>query len=193
MIKFSTLFKHSLNSSVARDNETERQLLSLLNFKNQKWRLIYRATENGFGASDFHNHCDGHTNTLTLIRTTNESILGGYNGEKWSSNAGFVSDPYAFVFSLTTGHDSKEFGFVAKCLEPDQAIYCKPNLGPAYGKNDITIADLSNQNKMSKSVLTSYQRDQQDDDQDIFLADSLKFQTSEIEVYCKDYKELTNV
>ncbi len=35
-------------------------LMSICPFKiNQKWKLLYRATENGFGSIDFHRRCDG--------------------------------------------------------------------------------------------------------------------------------------
>jgi hypothetical protein len=186
---------YPLNSLVAKDKETERQLLSFLNLKNQKWHLLYRASEDGFDASSFHKHCDNYCNTLTLIRTKNQSIFGGYTGAKWSSNAGFVTDPYAFVFSFKKSPGKSSF--VARCIEPELAIYCQEMLGPAFGDNDISIADLSNENMLSRSVLLCYERDQQDkdevEDEVCLLAESERFETCEIEVYCKDYEGLTNV
>jgi hypothetical protein len=158
-----------------------------LNFKKQKWRLIYRGSENGFASSDFHKHCDGFCNTLVLVRDENYYIFGGYSGAKWSSDAGFVTDPYAFVFSL-----SEKAFFVARCAEPERAIYCKATLGPAFGENDIKIANLSNENRSSCAVLNCYQTTDQEDEYSI-LAGRENFKTVEIEVYCKDYNELSKV
>lgn len=180
-----------MSSSIVRDEKTERKLLDLLDFEDQKWRLLYRANQSGFTAKDFHEKCDGRCNTLTLVRSIeNDRIFGGYTGGKWSSNAGFVTDPHAFVFSL-------DDGLVARCIEPERAIYCKPMLGPTFGDNDIKIADLSNTSDHSNcAVLNVYQIDRDDDLDDsdnIYLAGNHYFKTSDIEVYCKDYNELTNV
>ena len=40
--------------------------------------LIYQATSDGFQASNFHAKADGIANTLTIVKTTNENIFGGY-------------------------------------------------------------------------------------------------------------------
>ena len=47
-------------------------LMKLLKFSlNQKWALLYRASENGFGADDFHSKCDGRSNVLRGILVFN--------------------------------------------------------------------------------------------------------------------------
>ena len=41
-----------------------------------EWKVLYRATRDGFGAQDFHSHCDTANRTLVIIKSTNGSIFG---------------------------------------------------------------------------------------------------------------------
>jgi len=52
--------------------------------KVKNWILIYRGTRDGFGASDFHRHCDGEAGTVTIIKTTG-NIFGGYTEKSWNT------------------------------------------------------------------------------------------------------------
>ena len=71
-------------------------LLNLCEFsKEHKWSLLYQATRDGFGATDFHSKCDGIRNTLTIIKTTNEDV-----SEAWTSVNGWQKDATSFIFSL---------------------------------------------------------------------------------------------
>jgi len=47
---------------------------------------IYRASDDGRKASDFHKHCDGKGPTLTIIKTTNGRVFGGYSVVSWEFN-----------------------------------------------------------------------------------------------------------
>jgi hypothetical protein len=50
----------------------------LSDFSNKVWKLLYRGSRDGFGASKFHEKCDNESNTLTLIETTKGFIFGGF-------------------------------------------------------------------------------------------------------------------
>jgi len=65
-----------------------------------KGELIYRGSRDGFSAREFHSKCDGKANTLTIIKSTNGNIFGGFTTEAWSSSESWVKDTRAFVFSL---------------------------------------------------------------------------------------------
>ena len=41
-----------------------------------EWKLIYRATEDGWASSDFHKSCDEMSNTLSLVSTVKGQLLG---------------------------------------------------------------------------------------------------------------------
>jgi len=65
-----------------------------------KYALIYQATRDGFLISDFHSKCDGILNTLTIVKTSDLYVFGGFTTQDWSSSAEFKSDSNAFLFSL---------------------------------------------------------------------------------------------
>jgi hypothetical protein len=83
------------------DTDQENQLLNICEFPpSQKWELKYRASRDGFKASDFHSKCDGIPNPLTVIKTTSGNIFGGFTEKAWNSNNQVIRDPKALIFSL---------------------------------------------------------------------------------------------
>jgi hypothetical protein len=59
-------------------------------FPNEaKWKLLYRASVDGFSAKNFHSRCDGFKPTLTIIKeAANNYIFGGFTSAAWSMNEG---------------------------------------------------------------------------------------------------------
>ena len=67
----------------------QQQLINLCELSvDKKWELKYRASRDGFKASDFHSHCDGIENTLAIIKATSGNIFGGFSEQKWHSRGG---------------------------------------------------------------------------------------------------------
>jgi hypothetical protein len=135
------------------DTDQENQLFNLCEFTtSQKLELKYRASRDGFKASDFHSHCDGIPNTLTVIKARSGNIFGGFTEHAWHSRNEFVTDPEAFIFSLV---NKEEKPFKVMCSnEGDHAIFCGPEVGPCFGGDDENFDDIcihsdSNINKMS--------------------------------------------
>jgi hypothetical protein len=65
------------DSAILKVNQSS-DLIKLCNFSaNDYWRLVYRASMDGFGSRDFHNKVDGIPKTLTIIKTTNNYTFGG--------------------------------------------------------------------------------------------------------------------
>ena len=62
--------------------------------------LMYRASRDGFAARAFHDRCDNVPNTVTIIRNALNFVFGGFTAARWSSTAGYIADPTAFIFSL---------------------------------------------------------------------------------------------
>ena len=50
--------------------------------ENCNWNLCYRASRDGWGAQEFHRHCDNKGPTVVLIKA-NDYIFGGYADEPW--------------------------------------------------------------------------------------------------------------
>jgi hypothetical protein len=102
---------------------------------NDKWSLLYRGTRDGFGSNDFHSRCDGHVNTLTILRLNGSSnIFGGITSVSWQSSAKgkWDSNANAFVFSLT----NKDNTPLKMKIDPNRqkfAIGCHSGYGPSFG------------------------------------------------------------
>ena len=61
--------QNSIDSDILKDEQQCSELIELCEFSpDDKWSLLYRATRDGFGAKDFHSNCDGHSNTLTILK-----------------------------------------------------------------------------------------------------------------------------
>ena len=169
-------------------------LIKLCEFSpNDKWRLLYRGTRDGFGAKDFHSKCDGHPNTLTILKAQSTSyIFGGFASVDWGSGNGCYynrnkTDPHAFLFSLLNKDNQP---CKMKTSNPNNSIFCDPSYGPVFGAgHDILIANNANANANNTSSLGSTYKLDKDPytiQRESFLAGSYYFQLSEIEVYKKE-------
>ena len=127
----------------------ETGLFDHLNIRDLK--LIFRASEHEFKSSAFHSKCDNKGPTLTIIKTNNGNLFGGYTPISWNSTIwDFCKDESnsSFLFSLTkkTKH---------KLIQPDYATKNnKANLGPVFGGGfDLCISNDCNKNDDSLSNL----------------------------------------
>ena len=59
-------------------------------------------SENGTNSEDFHKHCDNKGPTLTLVKTTNNKIFGGFTPLNWNIEGKEIKDlnNQTFIFSL---------------------------------------------------------------------------------------------
>ena len=98
--------------------QQKKELMKLCDFaQNQMFSLLYRASDNGFAANDFHLKCDKVTHTI--IKSTNGKIFGGFTEAAWSSNGGFSSSSNSFIFSLV---NRDGYGLIMKCVEPQYSM-----------------------------------------------------------------------
>jgi hypothetical protein len=182
-----TISKKMIESNILDGNYQIKELFLLCEFPiRQKWNLIYRASKDGFEATNFHSKCDNKPNTLTIIKSTNDNVFGGYTEQKWNQIFYYKDDPNSFLFSLINKLNKP---IKIKWSKSD-GIYFGSNYGPIFGGgHDLCIADKSNINTTSYSNLgLSYIHPDYvfgSDKARSFLAGSYKFQVSEIEVYTK--------
>jgi hypothetical protein len=152
-------------------------------FGGKQFSLLWRGGRDGFGVRDFHDRCDGHANTLTLIEDTNGNIFGGFTPLKcesclkWKADASLKS----FLFTLKNPRNIPARKFALKAEKKEKAIYCDSKLGPCF--NDIIISDNCNAN--TNSVISfgfSYTNDTGLDGRTFFTG-SRYFRVNEIEVF----------
>ena len=52
-------------------------------FGDNKWKLLYRASEHGYTSQSFHEYCDDKGPTLIVIKSSKGWIFGGYTTQSW--------------------------------------------------------------------------------------------------------------
>ena len=91
------------------------------------YKLIYRASEHGDNAEDFHERCDDYEGSLIIIKTKDGNIFGGYTSVSWDpEDEAEKKDEYSFVFSLNLDKLYFESG------EKEYSIFCDRNKGPCF-------------------------------------------------------------
>ena len=173
------------------------ELLKLCEFNsNDKFKLLYRASRDGFHANKFHSKCDGHMNTLTIFKARETSyVFGAFTLATWESfeRGEWKSDPNAFLFSLTN-KDNEPCKMKIDADKSEYAIYCRSRRGPSFGCSmlhegrDIYVADNADIEESSSNLGYTYKHSKYlfgTCEAKSFFAGSEKFQLSEIEVYQK--------
>jgi hypothetical protein len=165
-------------------------------FRHKRFRLLYRASEDGFLASSFHRRCDGHGNTLTFIRDTHGNEFGGYTPVEWESRDWYSNlsredssncwkcDPSkkSFLFTLKNPHNVSPRYFPLKPQKEQLAICCHYLNGPHFDA-DLVIADNCNRPfSHTSSFGASYTNDTNLAGK-TFLTGSEKFSVDDIEVF----------
>jgi hypothetical protein len=60
--------------------------------RGKHFEVLWRGSRDGFGAKEFHERCDGHANTLTVILDTKGNIFGGFTPLEWDSKSYDTAD-----------------------------------------------------------------------------------------------------
>jgi hypothetical protein len=184
-----------LNTSILSNVKEIDELICLCDFPvNQQWKLIYKASQDGFEASTFHSKCDKKPNTLIIIKSQNGNVFGGYTEQDWSNNDPpsvnvDKPDQNAFIFSLINKENTP---LKIKCSH-NQGILCNNTKGPIFGgsggNSDLVIENRSNINLSSSNLGHYYIHPDYaygSVKAQSFLAGSFQFQVSEIEVFIKE-------
>jgi hypothetical protein len=119
--------------------------------QQQPWCLIYRASEHGFDAADFHRCCDSFAPSVSVIQTDFGNIFGGFTSIPWSSATlrADQADPTAFLFTLKNTLNIPPTKFpVAKDYQ-QCAISHNPTCGPNFGSPKNEGSDLCLRNKFN--------------------------------------------
>ena len=134
------------------DSQYQNVMLSWLQEDgiSSDWKLIYRGTRDGFGASSFHAFCDNKGPTITLLKSVGDCIFGGYSDVSWTSRGAYIQSTDAFLFAfVSNGLGTTPFrGRVFQ--NAGSAMYDNSGYGPTFGGgHDLRIASDSNSNTNS--------------------------------------------
>ena len=113
--------------------EITSKLQRILNKRNIKYKLLYKATVDGDSSTKFHEKCDKIINTLILIHASEDKRFGGFTTQTWDGEYINKKDNNCFIFSI----DKMK---IYEINENQNAINCNPDLGPIF-INQIKLLD----------------------------------------------------
>ena len=180
-------------------NEKLETLLQKKDLDKKKWALLYQGFRDGFRASDFHSRCDGKPNTLTIVKTSNGNIFGGYTIIPWQSTKydehnGYTYDKSAFLFSLVNLENRQ---LIFKHINESHSIKEDNTRGSVWsssmhglifgGGHDLYISDRSySDNKCFSNLGYTYTHPDYEKNSEratLILSGSRYFNVNEIEVF----------
>ncbi|KAK8810488.1 hypothetical protein WA158_007063 [Blastocystis sp. Blastoise] len=149
------------NQSTIINKEFERPLVNWLG-KEKKWKLLFRASEHEYKASEFHRCCDNKGETVTIIKhighNNHINIFGGYTDQSWEYRPGSSkSFSKEFLFTLSNEHGIPPTKYDYINSDRSYAIFCTSSNGPKFGGGyDIKISDQCYSNTDSYCNAHSY-------------------------------------
>jgi len=118
-----------------------------------EWRLLFRASRDGFAAGTFHSRCDNKGPTVTIVKS-GVYIFGGFTEQSWTSRNVHVTCSQAFLFSMINPHGLGPTKLPLIPRKKQNAIYCGINSGPVFGEgNDLWMSKDANTNTSGSSEL----------------------------------------
>jgi hypothetical protein len=124
--------------------EHKRRLNEFYGKQGQRWRLIYKASRDGFDGNAFHTRCNNQGPTMTIIRTTNNYLFGGHTAVAWASDGNYKNDTTAFLFTLINPHHIPSTKYVINPGSAGYAVYHNSNYGPCFGNSAFNLINNRN-------------------------------------------------
>lgn len=148
--------------------------------RNRKYKLLFRASRDGFQSSIFHSKCDNRGETLSIIHSTSNHIFGGYTSIPWSTTSNnYVYDQKAFIFLLRSTRGNVPLKW--NVTNAGNAVYHNISYGPTFGGGfDFYLCNNCNTTNSSYSNLGNSYGAPKDKN---LLAGSYNFQVKDYEVW----------
>jgi uncharacterized protein YutE (UPF0331/DUF86 family) len=179
-----------LDSVILNNKQLKTDLINLCKYEfasTSKWLLIYRASRDGRSAEAFHSKCDHKAKTLTIVKSTDGFIFGGYAGQAWDSSNQFKFDPNLIMFSLVNPSSESDLTFDWKSIKDQKGIFCFSNYGPTFVNKQENLSKpslrISFDDNKSESYL-SWMYPLEDKNKWHYLTSDRKFDWIELEVFC---------
>ena len=80
-------FSYDIFKSQILKGQQPFEFIKLCEFNTrEQFKLLYRASQDGFRAEDFHSKCDGYPNYLTIFKANRSLfVFGGFTTVAWES------------------------------------------------------------------------------------------------------------
>jgi len=130
----------SNSSIIYNDINKQEKIIEWIKEKTKKekinFELIFKMSINGYSNKDFYKYCKNVGPSLTIIKTTENKIFGGFTPLNFEEDKGNIFDKsdQTFLFSLNL---MKKYDMIDK--ENIKAIICKKDYGPCFGDGDFLL------------------------------------------------------
>ena len=124
--------------------EQMKKLNEFYGKEDQRWTLIHKASKDGFDAASFHTRCNNQGPTMTIIRSNNNCLFGGYTAVPWTSDGTYKNDATAFLFTLTNPHNIPPTKYLVTAGSAASAVMHNATHGPYFGNSALHVSDGSN-------------------------------------------------
>jgi hypothetical protein len=96
--------------------------------------LLYRGSRDGLNARSFHQKCNNQGPTVTVVKSTESYIFGGFSDLPWTSqNTQYIQSNRAFLFGLHCHGSNQPIKLPLKGNFNGNAIYRHSTHGPTFG------------------------------------------------------------
>ncbi|XP_068752372.1 uncharacterized protein [Montipora capricornis] len=187
-------------------NAEHREALNdMLPYSRGQWRLLFKASRDGFEAKDFHSKCDKKGATVTVVKS-GSFIFGGFTSDPWPGSEYMRPQAReAFLFSLVNPYvlHPVKMQHVSECPHTDSEIdsfnarHWNPpvpscaSFGPVFGMHlrdsavrfDLKIVSNANIDRGSRSHLGGWFECPEGMPADRFLTGSPEFPVVDYEVF----------
>ena len=144
LLKDCTLLTANQQSSLSKWLATDVKLKS-------PWKLSYQGSRDGFGSDKFHSLCDIKGESVTIIKSSDGFVFGGYSSASWDTqnkHRQWENAPDSFIFTISNPHGIQPTQY--SLIQPQYAIYHHSGCGPRFGGgNDIGVSSDCNTNNKS--------------------------------------------
>eukprot|EP01084_Bolivina_argentea_P241590 405534_1 len=149
-----------LDSDLLVGTQTIQLLEWISNGVQLQYKLLFKASNDGFSANKFHEKCDDNGPTIIIAKSEHNHIFGGYTTQSWkpvvyvARPSAWKTDYLSWIYVLSEGFHIGYKGDKHKWAvkKDERAIYAHSSFGPRFG-DDICLLDRCNLNRSSCSNL----------------------------------------
>ena len=136
---FKTTEEATATNTPTKEEQSKKQVQTP---RNRQWEIIYKASKDGFRASDFHEKCDNACETIMVIKSQNNSIFGGYCPETFETKEGYKFNEKTWLFSLKNPSNygpvkMRHYQKFQHDFNKKSWVTNKPNSNCCFGVGDI--------------------------------------------------------
>ena len=165
-------------------NEKEYNLIKSgikdLNNKKVELKLLYKASKDGDSPEIFHSKCDGKGPTITIFKTKNNYIFGGYTDVSWDSESKNRPGKNTFLFSF---NNMKIYPGVN-----GGSIFCHKNVGPRFSYALGADKDFLKEEQNNQTEYQNMKKNWENFEKEYELTGEKIYYLTEIEVFHLEFK-----